>query len=513
MIEQSVRIHDRHQVELKLAYTLGDFEKVKAYDISLFFFIPVSLGVTPATYSKREFFNDLTANIRVKTPTFLLRDVATGSDCPLKKVELALTLLARQPDKHSMADCDRKLKMFCCILKSALRDHVGALRSRTSINDQRDIAEQFLSNVSDVTKKFRSLRTIINVPTVSKEFFSRFLFADEFISLMIESYAYELLEAMRTSENGVFDTYKSRLLEFVGTEITYRSENSYPSVPDEKGSNEVLVFRKSVLKKFFESVLFLGVRTEREGTLMEQSVYALAAGLSMIFATTIAFLFQRTYGNLTLPVFVALVVSYMFKDRIKELLRLFLNTKVRRLFFDRRQRIFADPLASERIGVCRESFDFVKDKRLPANIWRLRSRDHLTEIENGWVGETVVLYRKRIALLPGWFKRTASDYRIDGINDILRVNLSKFLLRMDEPRKPLWINTGSEYHAITGDRVYHINLVVQCRSGESRNEQRFRIVMNKEGIQRIELVNGEKTVFKQSAQQSDKGLFPEADSD
>ena len=37
----------------------------------------------------------------------------------------------------------------------------------------------------------------------------------------------------------------------------------------------------------------------------------------MIFATGIAFAFQQKYGNFTIPLFVALVISYMLKDRIK----------------------------------------------------------------------------------------------------------------------------------------------------------------------------------------------------
>ena len=114
MIEQNIRIHDRHQVEIKLAYGLDNFKRTNFYDISLFFFLPASLGITPATYSKRDFFSDLIGRIRIKTPVVLLRDMDSGPDSPLRKLETACASLARHSDKRAEIDYERQLKMFCC---------------------------------------------------------------------------------------------------------------------------------------------------------------------------------------------------------------------------------------------------------------------------------------------------------------------------------------------------------------------------------------------------------------
>jgi hypothetical protein len=495
MIEQSIRIHDRHQVEIKLAYELDDFERAKSYDISLFFFLPASLGITPATYSKGNFYNDLIGRMRIKTPVFLLRDMASGPDNPLKKLETVFVSLARHADKGTEIEYERQLKMFCCILKSALRDHIVVLASRPVATDQKDLVEQFLSYVEDTIKRFRALRTIINVPTIGRESFSKYLFADEFVGMLVESYVYEMLEVLKRRASGAFQTYQARLLTLVEDEIAHRRANGYPSIPNAATDNEVLVFRKSVLKKYVESALFLTTRTKREGSFTEQTIFAVAAGLSMVFATAVAFFVQRRYGTMTFPLFVAIILSYMFKDRLKELLRMSLSSRARRLFFDRRQQIFNGASMTEQIGTCRESFDFVKDSYLPTSVRRLRNRDHLTEIENGWMGETVFHYRKHISLLPKWFKRAQSEYRVVGVNDVLRLDISKFLSRMDEPKKTLWLSTGAEYREISGQRVYHINMISRCCSGKSLDERRFRIVLNKEGIKRIEMVNAQHMTF------------------
>ncbi len=255
------------------------------------------------------------------------------------------------------------------------------------------------------------------------------LCADEFVSLTVEWYAYQLLETLRTTRNGALNQHKARLLELIRNEISYRRDCSYPSIQNQDSDNEVVIFRKSVLKKYVENVLYLTIRSGREGTIVEQSAFAIAAGLSMVFATAVAFLFQQKFGNLTIPFFVALVISYMFKDRIKEILRVFLSARIRRFFFDRRLKIFSmsnDSKKKDQIGVCRESVEFVREANLPLSIWKLRDRDHITEIENGWVGEAVILFRKQIRLYPEWFRRMRDYYPVDGINDIIRINFSKY---------------------------------------------------------------------------------------
>ena len=54
----------------------------------------------------------------------------------------------------------------------------------------------------------------------------------------------------------------------------------------------------------------------------------------MIFSTGIAFYYQQIYGNFTLPFFIALVVGYMFKDRIKSSIGQLFISKASSFFYD-----------------------------------------------------------------------------------------------------------------------------------------------------------------------------------
>ena len=213
---------------------------------------------------------------------------------------------------------------------------------------------------------------------------------------------------------------KARFYDDLQTHIRFKT----PAIPTDRNNNEQLIFRRNVLKKYMHNVLFLDTRTRREGKVIEQGLFGIAAGISMLFATVVLFLSQSLYGPLTLPVFLALVIGYMFKDRIKEMLRVYLSRKVSSLLFDHKTRIYSDP--RHPIGYCRESFDFVDEAKVPDRIMKIRDRDHMTEIQSEWVSEGVLRYRKRIKLSSRAIAAAYRDIDTDGINDIMRLNVAEF---------------------------------------------------------------------------------------
>ncbi len=340
MIEETIHIHDKYQFEIKLGYLLASNKRVTSYDVETYIFLPNSLGINHYTYKKDDFYNDIQAYIRLKTPTVLLKDIVSGDSNPLEQLKQSFKQLVSQPNRATISHYEYHLKLFCCILKSAIRDHVYFLSTKENSRDIKDLLVKYLESIHDITHQFRELRSIINVPTVDETLFSRFLFGDEYISLLIESYTYELLELLQDRKLANKNVYKGKLLALIKHELDYRKDNQYPSIPDEHSDNENLIFRASVLKKYMGSVLFLQTRIKEEGEFLEQLVFAVAAGVAMIFATGVAFFSQFTFGTFSLPFFIALVVSYVFKDRIKELTRLYLGNKLHNILFDYKMKRF-----------------------------------------------------------------------------------------------------------------------------------------------------------------------------
>jgi len=484
VIQDTIQIHDKYQFEIKLGYNFSNVKKTAVYDVDTYLFFPNNLGINRYSYTRKSFYKDIQTYVRLKTPTVLLENMAKGKTSPLGKLENSIRQVTSDSSAQTVSDYECQMKLFGCILKSALRDHVLFVSQREHDGDIRDLLERYLAGVTEITRKFRELRSLLNVPTVDNAVFSLFLFGDEYISITAEAYSFELLEELKRMGYSDQTAFAKRLVAFIKSEITYRSDNSYPSIPATDTSNEEFLFRASVLKKFMGRVLFLDTRFQQEGEFLEQLAFTLAAGLAMVFATAAAFFAQFRFTSFSMPFFAVLVVSYMGKDRIKDFIKSYLGGKVKSRLFDHKRKIFFN--AKEKFGWCKESFSFVKGEDLPERIEKIRAKDHITEIENDWVGETVVLYKKRIKLFSSRIENIYHDHPVNSMNDIVRLNVFKFLSKMDNPEKTVYVCDGDGYRKVKGSRVYHVSIIMRYCFNETVEYRRFRMVLSQNGIKRIE---------------------------
>lgn len=490
VLEETIQIHDRNQFEIKLEYPFSGEDTSKVYDVETYLFFPNNLGINRYTYTRDDFYNNNQIYLRLKTPVVLLQNIAKGKDSPLKKLGNSIENLLALGDKRSFTGYEYQMKMFCCIFKSAIREHVIFVSQKEHKGDARDLIEKYIGCIKEITHGFRSLRSRLNVPSRERDIFSIFLFGDEYLSLLIEYYTYELVQTVNNLEFAEKEPLSTRLLALIHNELNYRRENDYPSIPCVDSTNEEFLFRSSVLKKFMGNVLFLHTRFKHEGEFLEQLTFALAAGIAMMFATGALFVAQVNYSTVSMPLFVVLVISYMFKDRIKEFIRSYLGTKLRTRLFDHNRKVYFN--TREKLGWCKESFTFIKGSKIPETIVKLRAKDHITEIENDWVGEKTILYRKQVKLFKRQFQTLHHDYPVNSIVDIMRLNVSRFLSRMDNARTPIYVCNDTGCQKIYGNRVYHVNMIMKCSEKSRVSYRRFRLVLSQNGIKRIEEVAIEK---------------------
>jgi len=488
-IDETIRIRDLHQFEIKLHYPLSRKRAVATYDLECYIFVPHSLGMHRANYSKARFYDDLQTHIRFKTPATPLTGIVGGQDSPLLKLQASAVPLQEGGRNADVGAFEYRLKLFCCILQSSLRDFVAFIGETTDPDDRDRLLQQYLRAVAAITDGYRTLRSRVFLPTVPSRACAIYAFGDEYVSLLVERNSYDLLEHLREADAPGLRTSQRKIMDLVAHEVRYREGRGYPSIPTDRNNNEQLIFRRNVLKKYMHNVLFLDTRTRREGTVIEHGLFGIAAGISMLFATVVLFLSQSLYGPLTLPVFLALVIGYMFKDRIKEMLRVYFSRKVSSLLFDHKTRIYSDP--RHPIGYCRESFDFVDEAKVADRIMKIRDRDHMTEIQSEWVSESVLRYRKRIKLSSRAISAAYRDIDTDGINDIMRFNVAEFTRRMGNPKKELFVMGEDDYRKVKAERVYHLNMVLRYGGEDGVRYKRLRIVLNRRRIKRIETVSVE----------------------
>jgi hypothetical protein len=482
MIEENIKIHNKFSLELKLGYTARKKKAVSQFVVNTWIFIPNSLDINHYTYEKKDFYRDLKSNIRLITPVFLLRDIASGKQSPLLKLEEAIKSLTSEPTRSNIAKYEYHIKMFLSILKSALREESEHISKNTIKDDILFLVNSFIDNIRLISARYRNLRRAVNVSTISPELLNYYLFGDEFMSNIIEQHCFKIIKNFN-GEKGTGKAYKKILAE-IDREVQYKVMKGF-LVPekDSPDKNREFVHRLTLLKKYAENVLFATAHKKKDGILKEQVYYSIAAGLSMIFATAIAFSFQLKYGNFTMPFFVALVVSYMLKDRIKELGRHYFAHRAGKGYFDHKTKI---SLNEKTIGWSKEGMDFIDEAKVPVEILKMRSRSAVLEAYNRNNDEKIILYRKLVRLDRKSIDEL-SDYTLNGINEILRFNINSFTMQMDNPDIPLFIEDATTgYTIVTGEKIYFLNLLMQIKAEDQTDYKRYRIVFNREGIKEIQ---------------------------
>ena len=497
---RNVRKHDRFQFEVKLNHEFRENRPHEQYRVETFFFLPNNLDINSHTYTKADFYRDRLLYLRFRTPRFSLVSLSDSENrrSPLNRIDEKLRVLEHSPTREAADSLEYEIKLLGCVLKSTFRDHLALVyrsffqctaegNSGAAATDCQAFLTTFVSRTREILEVYRGFaERIANASKGSLHLRSAFLFTDEYISLLFEWRCLNLLKWIASFphlEHLAPDV--AGLENLVQEESAYRKERYPQSMISKVGDNELFLFRFSVLKKYVAGVLYLNVRLVEEGKGLQEMALALSAGIAMLFATAIAFYYQRIYGTLSLSFFTALVVSYMFKDRIKALLQGYLQRALSRTLFDQALQIFHS-FKGERIGRCREAVAFVDEERLDPRVLKLRDRDHLTEIENDWRREKILRYVRDITIHTT--RPWSGSSRKNGLTDIFRFNIRNLLEKMNEADATLLYLKDGRVESLEARRVYHVNLVLKIVHGSLIQYERIRLVLTQEGIKRLEPV-------------------------
>lgn len=480
MIDTQVDIHDNFSIEFKTGFrTDNKTEDINQFKINTWIFIPNSLDINRGTYSKDQFYKDVKKNIRLITPIYSLEEILKAGRGPFPRLQKAIDALLISPDNAVVSENYLyQVKMMLCIVKSALRRELWVIKS---ISDEKEIirlVRLFIENIKEITLQYREKGKDLNAPGITKQQKEYFSFGDDFLGNILEQYSFLLLRALK--ETAALATVKPLLSRLIETEINYRKSKGFLLLDeDNREHNSLVISQRTILKKFVESDLYLQTVKKKDGLFAEQLYYSVAAGIAMIFATVISFFATQRYGNFTTDLFIILVVSYMMKDRIKEIARYYFSSVLSKRYFDTKTKL---SIRNREIGWVKESFDFVEENKIPEEIMNLRNRTPLVEAENETYNEKVILYRKWVALSREEIEKY-KEYHLSGINDITRFNMTHFIQKMDNPNIPLYIFDKEEgYTTIKGTKIYLLYYILQCQTDTDTYYKKYRILFNRKGI-------------------------------
>jgi hypothetical protein len=183
------------------------------------------------------------------------------------------------------------------------------------------------------------------------------------------------------------------------------------------------------------------------------------------------------------------VFIYVLKDRLKEELKNLSFRQVFRWFPDYTTDILV-PAGDVRIGKMHDSFGFIKENQVPNDIWIQRNKGFQNYLDMIKLPEQVIYYKKQIDVHTN-HKAT----RLHALNIIFRFDLHKFMAKASNAYEPYTTIDSETLDLVTTQlpKVYHINIVLKntyLKSGLKPfvELKKFRIVVDKEGIKRIESI-------------------------
>jgi hypothetical protein len=481
MIGITSKIHDRKTLEFKIGYQVPEGTDYSDFEMATWIFIPEALDVNRHTYPREKFYHDMLSYMRLITPVYTLEKLALSSELPYQLLEKACQSIASQPTEQNKEEYEKEIKSYASIFKSSLRDTCKQLVVEAA-EELPGHTQRMVEHIHHILDNYRSLQTTLQSKGPDASLLVYFTYGDEFLVNVTEQHLFKMLTRLKKERPTVYEEILTIVSPLLDDNKRYSLKHGY-MLPqqDSADDNAQFVYHAGQLKKYIESHLYLPTHKRRNAVFLEQLVFSLAAGLSMVFATVISFAFQQTYGNFTLPFFMALVISYMFKDRIKELVRNYFANRLNSKIFEYRIDINVDDL---KVGWCKEGVDHITFAKTNPKARKIRNRHSPLVIGRG-TEEQVIFYRKKIHLNRESVSMM-SAYPLQGINDIIRYNLSDYMHKMDNPQVPLCVNNGNgRLDMVQGSKVYYLNFVFRLRDGHNSLYRRYRVCLTSAGIHNI----------------------------
>ncbi len=485
-----VSTHGMYQVELDLQYAVQDQVNRDLHSFDLYFLFPYHLGINEEQCPSRQFFRNVKSYARILPASVPFAHIADPQCAcsPLTRIRRALegNPLARTiPEDEISYELRMLVNMHHGEFRGLRQLIQLLLKDDASDEDIQTRLAQILRDHDVFIEAFRQLPALFSDTRISGQLREALAWAEEAISIKTgrELHKLRLLCQRREGLRGLVQELVARC----GSEQAFRASRHFATVidPADPITGELFLYREGLLKKWAQSSTYLSVARSRKNARIAHVLAGVAAAIAMVFAVAAMFLAECLFVSYSLPWAILIVVSYMFKDRIKEILRGVLLQWQPRLIADEICRLI-DPRTGEKIGSTLSRARYVDRSMIPDYVRQMRysSRDQLQQI---LPPESVLHFHNELRMFNQ--RLLSSHSRLTGVGALFRIRIEPWLRYMDDPSNRIYFVSSQEPHSLDANRVYHINMVVRiCRDADDASEQFFhaRLIVNRNGILRIE---------------------------
>ncbi len=469
-----VAVHDASRIEWSLSVPLPK-------DASLDYSLRVEMQIPSNAFVRHTPWDQMQAFTRLDGPAVAARgDGDAVSIDHLRRGALAMaSQLARASDGFAR-HCRLAGSLFATAAHSELEDAL-TIWIEAAVRISQEARERLTCGPAQEPSELGRERILV----------------DEYISV-------RLLEALAGAERGlvslgqskspsaaliqpVLAAVEARLAEVLSEELGYRKDRGFENAdPSSSTALERYLERSSSLKKHFQEVLFL----DQETFQIAERAYHWIAGFVAVVASTWAFAWQIALANkassaqtfstglLTLALIAGVV--YATKDRIKEIGRTWMTTRVHRVWGAQRITRYRAPArrlpGRDVVVTARESFD-QGVASLP---------DPLNPESGATVPVTILSYEHKGTVVPH-AQLLASGVR--RVKHVFRYDLSPMFARLDDAMKPVPVldEHTRKVRFVDAPRCYRVPIRVRVECDGHLFEESSTLVLHKRGLERLDL--------------------------
>lgn len=522
-IRSSSTIHDRLQFETKFDFELtsnNNINKKKQYNVDVYFFIPQNTGINTDTYTRENFYTDLTNYFRIRTPELFKLDANNFYDWSLPWSDKYFTNhLSTHKRQKLISVVVYEIKMFGCFINTQLKriqsifSNIVKKKGDSFFKNQKylKILENRLNKLQLIINKYRNnyVKPIKEQKILTDDEVTKvFSVVDEFISYRFE---YIFIKIKTLLESKSSDCYLNDLIkQMLLDEISYRKDTDFVDLDNTNDKNlyETYHYRVGLLKKYVLDVLYLQNENIKQEKIYRNIIAAVGAALAAFWASVADMQRLNMMNNMKdtgfrlIIIIMIGVLAYVFKDRLKELSREYFSQKFKKYIPDFNRKMFYNYFdfegqpRKEFLGSSKEFMRYMNKDSVPKEIMYIRHIGSRSDLDPD-KKEIIINYSKKINFRSSPVKDSIT--KINFIRDLSRFDISEFLAKLSDPDKVLrYFDSQKGIVSIDAPKVYHINLIIKYTTTYDNKSvielERSRIILNKRGILRIEKVVGREQI-------------------
>jgi hypothetical protein len=463
------------------------------YEMNFYFFFPNQLNITEKRIGVERFINNIKIYTRFSTPGLSLK-LLVDKECELSPLYRIRHFMEMAEIEQSRKDglILYELQVLTNIYRAEVDNTVFLLASEIQKQTRDSMCSRkmglFLDEMQTFLKDFRKLHALFINPRINDVQREALAWADESISIITERALNRLFTSTQEMESS--ETHLKAYEKITKSETEYRRSMGYQYliIEDDSRSGERMAYRESMLKKWSQSAMYMTNEDSRTPHRVGHILAGVAAGIAMIFAVFMTIFAGKLFTPNSTPWILIIVMAYIFKDRIKEVLREILKNFLPQLTSDQRTILF-EPSLKKRVGISRGTARFNKISEIPDNIREIRFHKP-NPFHSILPEQDVILYKRHISLNSK--KLITNHSRLNSVTEIIRLNIDDWLKEMDDPKDFFYKLENMKKIKIKGNRVYRIHLVMNLKNHdhpEIEELSHYCLVINKTGIIRLEDLN------------------------